>query len=123
MNTRHVNPVAVSGVKPIYVNGRLKYWTVDVEYDADLRLPPQENLPDDFGWVDDDVLGKSGIVLNPVFNIKKTRRISFVKYNRDTNNTRLTYSWRDGLFGFGGERAWQFRLNIIAQINKNENIK
>ena len=115
MNTRHVNPVAVSGVWPVYVNGRLKYWTVDVEYDADLRLPHQEYLPDD--------LGKSGIVLNPVFDIKKTRHVSFVKYEPGTNNTRLTYSWRDGLFGLGGERAWRFRLNIIAQINKNENIK
>ena len=115
MNTRHVNPVAVSGVKPVYVNGRLKYWTVDVEYDADLRLPHQEYLPDD--------LGKSGIVLNPVFDIKKPHHVSFVKYEPGTNNTRLTYSWRDGLFGLGGERAWRFRLDIIAQINKNENTK
>lgn len=115
MNTRHVNPVAVSGVKPVYVNGRLKYWTVDVDYNRNLRLPHQEYLLDD--------LGNSGVVLNPVFDIKKSRRVSFVKYNRDTNNTRLTYSWRDGLFGFGGERAWRFRLNIIAEINRNENIK
>lgn len=115
MNKRHVNPIAVSGVKPVYVNGRLKYWTVDVDYNRNLRLPHQEYLLDD--------LGNSGIVLNPVFDIKKSRRVSFVKYEPGTNNTRLTYSWRDGLFGLGGERAWRFRLNIIAQINKNENIK
>lgn len=115
MNTRHVNPVAVSGVWPVYVNGRLKYWTVDVEYDADLRLPYQEYLPDD--WE------KSGVLLNPVFDIKKSRHVSFGKYNPETNNTRLTYSWRDGLFGLGGERAWLFRLSIIAEINRNENIK
>ncbi len=38
---------------------------------------------------------------------------------------RLTYVFKDGLFGRGAEHAWQFRINMLGQMAKrhNENTK
>ena len=111
MKKRKAQPVQVSQCNPVYINGKLKYWNLSVEYLGDLRLPNQQFLPRDFG--------EYGVVLNPVISVRKLRYVNTVKYDNNTGNTTLTYVFRDGLFGRGAEKAWQLRIWMLARINEN----
>ena len=111
MKKQIAQPVRVSQCTPVYINGKLKYWNLSVEYVGDLRLPNQKFLPRDFG--------EYGVVLNPVISVHKLRYVNTVKYDDNTGNTKLTYVFRDGIFGLGAERAWQLRIWALARINEN----
>lgn len=110
MKKMSVKPIKVSQVNPVYINGKIKYWGLDVTYNGDLRLPGQKFLPDEV----------FGIILNPVIDIEKVCYVSAVKYDANTDSTKLSYSFRDGLFGRGAERAWQFRIKMLASITRQK---
>ena len=65
-------------------------------------------------------------VLNPKLSIPGYNKISTVKWDEKSkdgdnkySNTLVGYMFRDGLFGRGAERAWCFRIKILARINEN----
>jgi hypothetical protein len=110
MKKTPVKPIAVSQVNPIYIDGKIKYWGLDVTYNGDLRLPGQKFLPNEV----------FGVILNPVIDIEQVCYVSAVKYDTNTDSTKLSYSFRDGVFGRGAERAWQLRIKMLAQITQQK---
>ena len=96
------NVDAVSGCEPVYGrNGKIAHWKVTVEANEF----PRFRAPD----------------LRGAFMASWVQTINDKKQARHI----ITYLFRDGLFGRGAERAWQFRINMLGQmaINHNENTK
>ena len=126
---QNVETVSVSQCVPVYINGKIKYWKVNVEYAGNLAM----NLTSVNAWR--DVYNKNPkafyenpahydalrIILKPNILIPSVKHMTgFFKYNPEKNVSQLEYAWRDGLFGWGAERAWQFRIKMLAQINKQK---
>ncbi len=112
---KFVQPVSVSDCIPMYIDGRLKYWNVHVKYVGNLSMDGVfKNLR-----AQDFIYDSNGFA--PVFTVEKDvpngRHLAgFFKYDKKSNTSGLDYYWRNGLFGRGWDRAWKFRLEILAQI-------
>lgn len=122
-----ISPVGVSGCIPVYYNGRIIGYNVHVFYDGDLstNTAAREGMRDlvvrNTHLLRDDMNVK---MLNPV--IKQNIIIpnvwhwtKYFKYHHESNTSELEWGWRKGLFGRGAERAWQFRLKMLAKIDEN----
>ena len=129
-NKKNAVPVSVEYV-PVYINGRVKYYNVHVKYIGDLSLNTEsresalelrEKSPLAFN---SDPMNHR--MLTPVLRedviIPKRYHITGFKYDSTKNISDIQYSWRNGLFGHGAERAWQFKIKMQALITVNENIK
>lgn len=122
--SQNVKTVSVSQCIPVYIKGNIKYWKVNVEYAGNLAM----NLASVNAWR--DIYNKNPktfdenpsyydalrIILKPVPEVKHIT--GFFKYNPEKNTSELEYAWRDDLCGVGAERAWQFRIKMLAQINR-----
>ena len=123
---KKVLPVSVSGCTPVYVNGRIKWWTVHVFFNGDLSInTTQRNKWRELIDKNPHLVHENGIFLRPVIRPdiimpKKGNWSSYFKYHADKNMSEIEYAWRNGLFDCGGERAWQFRIKMLAQIAKNQ---
>lgn len=118
-------PVGVSDCNPIYVDGRIKYWTVTVDYVGDLSIntPQRTAVAQDLvnlRLLDDDMNHEMlRPVLNPNVIIPNVRRLSGeFRYNPQTNTSSLVYWWRAGFLGLGGNRAWNFRTKIVDAMQQ-----
>lgn len=121
-------PISVSHCTPVYINGRIKYWNIRVFYEGDLSTNTAQrtdvlklvNKNPYLVWKFMDELQP---FLKPDIIIpQKNRLTGLFRYNPEKDLSELEYSWRDGLFGYGAERAWQFRLKMLAQINKQKGL-
>lgn len=125
----NAEPVSVSQCMPVYIQGKIKYWKVCVEYTGNLAM----NLTSVNAWR--DLYNKNPkffnenpayydalhIILKQNIAVPGTKYMTgFFKYNPEKDTSELEYAWRDGLFGRGGERAWQFRIQMLAQMNKQK---
>ena len=70
---------------------------------------------------------EKSFVLNPRLDIPKSGKISTVRWDEKSKegdnkyaNTLVGYMFRDGLFGRGAERAWQFRIKMMAEITRQK---
>ncbi|MCQ2568549.1 MAG: hypothetical protein MJ163_03055 [Alphaproteobacteria bacterium] len=109
MKKEKIVPVDVSHCVPVYINGKIKYWNVHVFYGGDLSTNTEQR--EETHKITDEsskVFFEDFEMLKPV--IKPNIIIS-----------ELEYSWRDGLFGNGARRAWDFRLKMYSQIINNRN--
>ena len=101
IKNKEVYPVSVSGCDPIYERHDKKYniigWTVKV------TLQGKDSVCQLF-WP----TAKKGV---PSY----VRTADYEK----TGIVEAEYKFKDGLFGHGAERAWQFRIKMLAQITKN----
>ena len=126
----NVQPVSVSHCNPVYINGRIKYWAVRVEYAGNLAM----NGISVRRWLDTFEHNVQAFYENPagydaLRTILKTNLIipgaehmtGFFRYDAKRNISALDFAWRDGLFGRGADRAWKFRLNMLAEIAKKPN--
>lgn len=119
-----VKPVSVSQTVPVYNNGRIIAWNVHVFFDGDLSTnTAQRNKWRELIDKNPHLVWEDGKMLNPILKkniiIPNERHLTgLFRYNPEKNVSELEWSWRDGLFGCGAERAWQFRIKILAQINK-----
>jgi len=105
-------PVAVS-YGPVYVNGRVKFWRVGVTYVGKLVMNIKQEPrykykkePESFDIV-------------PGLNIPNLNHAEIFDYDAKSDTTLICYVWKDGLFGRGAERAWNFRLKIFGEIINN----
>ncbi len=109
-------PVSVSGCNPVYdkQNKKIISWYVVVDLKSNACPPVAKKY-----W---PIVKKADVY----FVGCKNDGVCLVdNYDSATNITTVKYDFRDGLFGRGAERAWQFRIKMLALINKNrnENIK
>lgn len=126
---QNVETVSVSQCIPVYINGKIKYWKVNVGYAGNLAM----NLTSVNAWR--DIYNKNPkafyenpayydalrIILKPNLLLPEVKHMTgFFKYNPEKNISELEYAWRDGLFWRGSERAWQFRIQMLAQMNKQK---
>lgn len=124
-----IAPISVSHCNPVYVNGRVKYWNIQVVYNADLFLyrPDKKllNVSELRRSLMQEPLYFEMItpVLNPKIYIPNRGHVSNARYDDVDGTTILGYSWRNGLFGRGAERADRFRTNMLAKIANNEKVK
>ncbi|MCQ2571753.1 MAG: hypothetical protein MJ165_02015 [Alphaproteobacteria bacterium] len=135
-NKNKINPilVSVSHCMPVYSKGKIKGWNVYLKYSGNLSVN-SENI---HKWQDlfdknPSLLQKNPFyynMLHPVLDqdviIPNPKHLTgYFKYDAENNISVIEYGWRDGIFGWGAERAWNFRLKMLGLINKkqNENIK
>ena len=124
-------PVSVSNVVPVYHwrnRGRIIAYNVHVFFDGDLSTNTEQR--EEFkrlyeqhpGHKADDFFYESlRSILKPNISIPKESHLTgLFRYDREKNVSELEYSWRNGLFGCGAERAWKFRIRMLAQINKQK---
>lgn len=97
-HTNEFKPVSVSHISPVYHNGHVRFWRMHVECAG--KLTP----------LDLDILPET------------QHLIEFGEHKMPENTTVLKYSWRNGLFGLGWNRIWQFRIKILSKITE-ESIK
>ena len=127
-NKSSAKPISVSHCNPVYVNGKIKYWNVYVEYAGNISM----NSDTIAKWR--EIISKNPKVLEnnpfyhdvlrPIFNpniiIPNIEHATEkFKYDSERDVSLMGYSWRDGLFGRGAERAWNFRLKMLADIMNN----
>lgn len=124
MKKEKIVPVDVSHCVPVYINGKIKYWNVHVFYGGDLSTNTKQReetrkIIDKLSFEDFEMLKP---VIKPNIIIPKESHLTgLFRYNREKNVSELEYSWRDGLFGNGARRAWDFRLKMYSQIINNRN--
>ena len=135
-NKNKINPipVSVSHCMPVYNKGKIKGWNVYLNYQGNLSVN-SENIQK---WQDlfdknPSLLQKNPFyynMLHPVLDkdviLPDSKHLTgCFKYDPENNISVIEYGWRDGIFGCGAERAWNFRLKMLGLINKkqNENIK
>ncbi|MBO4672033.1 MAG: hypothetical protein J5608_00050 [Alphaproteobacteria bacterium] len=119
-------PVSVSDCNPIYVDGRIKYWTVTVDYAGDLsvntlgRTRARDLVDNNPGLLDDNMNHEMlRAVLKPDVIIPNARRLSGeFRYNPQNNTSSLVYWWRAGFLGLGGNRAWSFRTKMVDAMQQ-----
>ena len=121
-------PVAVSHITPLYVDGRIEFWRVDVTYTGDLATNTNQIKE----WC--DIYKKTpelfethpGLynMMSPIFvsglSIPNLKYAHIFNYDAKSDKTMLGYVWKDGLLGRGAEHAWQFRLEILKEIMNNK---
>ncbi len=126
---KSITPVSVSDCLPVYINGRIKYWTVNVCYDGDLSTNTKEReewrelynkYPYEVSWNEHMPVSPLQPVLKPNINIPGEIHLTgYFKYHHENNTSELEYAWRNVLFG--AKRARNFRLKILEQIkNKHK---
>ena len=120
-----VKPVSVSHCTPVYINGRIKAYNLRVFYAGDLSTNTSErrkwrNFIDEHPQMLWDNMDMLKPVINPNLHIPGVSHLTgLFKYHDNDDTSELEYSWCKGLFNLGAERAWQFRLKILASISED----
>ena len=120
-----VKPVSVSHCTPVYINGRIKAYNLRVFYAGVLSMNTNERRE----WrkfVDEnpqtlyDNLDMLRPVIKPNLQITGASHLTgYFKYHDADDTSEFEYSWRKGIFNRGAERAWQFRMKILASIHED----
>lgn len=127
MKKEKIVPVDVSHCVPVYINEKIKHWNVHVFYGGDLSTNTEQReethkITDESSKVSFEDFEMLKPVIKPNIIIPKESHLTgLFRYNREKNVSELEYSWRDGLFGNGARRAWDFRLKMYSQIINNRN--
>lgn len=130
MNEKQIAcPISVSDCNHICVDGRIKAWTVAVEYKGDLSVNSKVAKDSHGLFVDEPMQFRRNTFkynfLAPVLNqniIIPEMTLCVGDYGFEYDDKRdvsvIEYRWKNKSFSFALERANRFRLRVLSRMNQ-----